>query len=159
MKVSADIDISADNSRVWETITDIAASPDFISEIKELEILHRPHTGLVGLKWRETREMFGRDSSETMWISEAEAPRFYRTRAESHGSVYLSTLSLVELNGTTRLTMSFEGQPRSLAAKALSLLLGPMIKGATRKALLRDLEDIKRHIESEGPEQPPALKV
>lgn len=43
-----------------------------VSGIISLNILHQPEDGLVGLKWEETRKMFGKEASETMWITDYE---------------------------------------------------------------------------------------
>ena len=73
--------------------------------------------------------------------------RYYLTRAESHGSIYFTRLDLSEGENGTLLTMTFTGIAQSLGAKAMSLLMGPLIKGSLRKALVRDLEDIKAFVE------------
>ena len=65
--------------------------------------------GLVGLKWTETRLMFGKQATETMWITDAEENDYYQTRAESHGSIYISRLEIKDSGDGTELTMSFEG--------------------------------------------------
>ena len=149
MKVSASISINSLQSKVWKLITDIKNSANLITAIEKVEILEQPKAGLVGLKWRETRKMFGKEATEVMWITDAVDGESYLTRAESHGAIYVSGLSLREENGKTILTQTFEGQAVSFGAKVMSALMGWMIKGSTRKAFEKDLQDIKAAAEKE----------
>lgn len=92
--------------------------------------------------------MFGKSAEETMWITDAKAPEYYSTRAESHGAVYLTTLRVTENKEGTLLSMCFEGLPQTVLAKLMSFLLWPFIKSSMVKALNNDLADIKKHLES-----------
>ncbi len=147
MKVSVDIEIAKPKELVWSTITAIEKCSDFISGITDIQILNQPEEGLVGLKWKETRLMFGKEATETMWITEAVENEYYCTRAESHGSVYITKLSLNQVGDNTILCMSFVGEPQTLFVKAVSACMGGFIKRSMKKALLKDLEDIKNYLE------------
>ena len=85
MKINVDIVINGSNEKVWEVIADIEHSPEVISGIEQVEVLEKPADGLVGLKWKETRTMFGKTATEVMWITDVEEGTSYSTRAESHG--------------------------------------------------------------------------
>ncbi len=148
MNAEATVHIDRPRDEVWRVITDIEHASETISGIEQVEILERPPGGLVGLKWVETRTMFGKTATETMWITEAEENRFYRTRAENHGAVYVSTLQLNDAEGGTELIMRFGAEPSTLGARILGATLGRLFAGATRKALLKDLEDNKRAVEA-----------
>ena len=145
------IKINSVASRVWGIITDIENGTSNISGIERIEILEKPDMGLVGLKWRETRTMFGQTATEVMWITDVIDQKSYRTRAESHGSVYISGFDLQSDNGSTILTMTFEGEPVSLSAKLMNIFTGWMFKKATIKAIRQDLEDIKIAAEKPDP--------
>ena len=147
MEVSVEVEIAQRKEKVWAVITDIENAADVISEIIDLKILHMPKEGLVDLKWRETRKVFGKVSSETMWITDAVENISYKVRAESHGSVYLSSFWLEELGDKTLLKMSFNSQPQTLFLKIISPLMNLMIKGSMKKMMRQDLEDIKHYIE------------
>jgi hypothetical protein len=144
MKVIAVTDIRAKPQRVWSIVSDIEKAGDIISAIHDIEVLDRP-TGpsLVGLKWRETRTMFGKAATEVMWVTDAADESFYETRAESHGCVYVSRIELEPHDDGTRLSMGFEGTPVTTGAKILWALTGWMAKRAMIKALDADLADIK----------------
>ncbi len=148
MNMSVCIDINSSKSKVWQAITDIQHCQKMISSILAIEVLEQPNEGIIGLKWQETRKMFGKEATEIMWITDAEENSYYKTRAESHGAVYISQLSLEEQAGVTRLTMSFTAQAQSLFAKIMSNLMGFMIQGSMKKALMQDLTDIKAFVEA-----------
>ena len=147
MTVTVSEEIDAPRERIWHLITDIDTWSDTISGIVSIEVLERPDTGVVGLKWRETRVMFGKEADETMWISAAEPSQWYETAAESHGSKYSTRLSLDDANGKIRLTMSFSAEPTTTAAKLMSLL-SFMFNGTMRKLLQKDLIDVRLAAES-----------
>lgn len=143
MEFKTSIRIKASQEKVWSIISDIENSKDNISAIESIEVLEPPTEGLLGLKWKETRTMFGKQATEIMWITDTTENEFYQTRAESHGAIYISRLWLSPQDNDTLLTMSFQGTPQTFGAKFLSAVLGWMFKGATVKALNKDLEDIK----------------
>ncbi|MGQ0534700.1 MAG: SRPBCC family protein [Methanobacteriota archaeon] len=148
MKVSSQVEIRAPKQAVWDRITDIENAASTLPAIQKIEILERPKTGLVGLKWRETRTMFGKTATEVMWITEAKPPSHYETRAESHASIYRSRFSLAETGGgVTVLTMEFGAEPQTFGSKLMWALTGFLFKGATRKAIRKDLEDVKAAVE------------
>ena len=147
MGVKAEVNISAPRSAVWNVITDIEGSVNVIEGIEKIRVLSKPEAGLVGLKWEETRTMFGREAMETMWITEAEDESYYQTRAEHPGLVYISELRLEDLEGGTKLIMSFDSKTSGLGRQIFSAIMGVFFNGATRKMIARDLEDIKNTVE------------
>lgn len=149
MKLEVEIPIQATKAEIWDVITDIDNAPDRISGIEKVEVHHNPGPALVGLKWTETRTLFGKTATETMWVTEAEKNKFYKTRAESHGAIYTSIMRIEEKNGQTYLGMAFSSQAQSFGAKFMATVLAPLFKGATKKALMKDLEDIKKHLEEQ----------
>ena len=148
MTITVEIPIQGSNKDIWKIITDIENSVTNISGIENVEIHHDPGESMVGLKWTETRTLFGKTATETMWITEAEINQYYKTRAESHGAIYTTVMSIVENNGETLLRMEFTGEPQSLGAKLMTGILMPFFKKATKKALYQDLLDIKKVVES-----------
>ena len=135
--------IQAPRERVWEIITDIEHAAGTIEAITDLTVLNRPTTGVIGLKWTETRIMFGKEAKETMWISAAEENQWYETTAESHGSIYKSRLDIRDADGAVELSMSFDATPVSFFARIMSVTMF-LFQGTVRKAFQQDLRDIKR---------------
>ena len=147
MQLVVEINISKPKNIVWDAITDIENCPDMISSIIDLEILNQPTDTILGLKWKETRKMFGKEATETMWITEFSKNEYYCTRAESHGSVYITKLSLKEIEDNTILTMSFTAEAQSVFVKCVSSILSLFIKSSMKKELFKDLIDIKKFVE------------
>lgn len=142
--------IQAPKAAVWDVVTDFENAADRISAIEELEVLERPESGLEGFKWKESRTMFGKTAEETMWITEAVENSHYKTRAESHGCIYRSTISVAGEGESTVLKMDFSGEATSFMGKIMSGLMGWVFKGSMRKAMLQDLTDLKGVIEKSG---------
>lgn len=149
MTIKADVSINKPEDAVWKAITDIENFETMISAIMKIHVLHKPSDSLIGLKWQETREMFGKQAMETMWITESVVNDYYCTRAESHGSIYLTKLSLKKNENNTLLSMSFKAIPQTNTAKILSFLLTPLIRKSIKNALMKDLHDIKMYLEKE----------
>lgn len=147
MVVTARIEINSDRETVWKAITDIENSGEMISGIVSVSVLQNPSDGLIGLKWEETRKMFGKEATETMWITDFAPNQYFITQARSHGSIYITRSSLSDSPNGTMLTMMFTSVARSPAAKAMSFLLGAFIKVSLKKAMNHDLEDIKAYVE------------
>ena len=99
MQIRVRVPIEGSVEEIWKVITDIENSASRVSAIEEIEILEKPPSGLLGLKWRETRTMFGKSATEVMWITDARENEFYDVRAESHGTVYQSRLSITKEDG------------------------------------------------------------
>ena len=146
MTISVSEEINAPRERIWDLITDIDSWTDTISGIVSIEVINRPEAGVVGLKWRETRVLFGKEAVETMWISAAEPNRWYETTAENHGAIYTTRLSLDESNGKIVLTMAFSAKPTTIPAKLMSAI-SFLFNGTLRKMLQKDLDDIRQTAE------------
>jgi carbon monoxide dehydrogenase subunit G len=148
MRVDVAVTIAAPRAEVWSMISGIEEAANTISGIDEIEVLERPERGILGLKWRETRTLYGRTATETMWITAVEEGSYYTTEARSHGAVYRTNVRVADAPGGTRLSMEFTAEPQTLAARLMSAALGFMIRKSVRKALLQDLEDVKAAADS-----------
>ena len=148
MRLRADVFVQASPAVVWDVVTDIPNAATTIHAIEKVEVLHQPPHGVVGLKWRETRKLFGKEATEVMWITDAAEASHYDTRAESHGAVYTTRIGLQPVDGGTRLSMDFSSAPQTFGAKVMGAIFGVMMKGSMRKMILKDLEDIKAAAEA-----------
>ena len=150
MKAYAEINVKAPKEAIWSVICDIEHCDHNISGIQKVEVLEQPDSGVVGLKWRETRTMFGKEATEVMWITEAEEYSYYKTRAESHGSIYISRMGIIEQGDHCVLSMGFEGVALTFGAKIGNAIFSKMMAKSTEKALFVDLEDIKKVVLNQG---------
>ena len=147
MKLEANILIHAKSEDVWTIISDIGGAKDRISGIENLEMLHKPQSGLVGTKWKETRICHGKSSVETMWIIEADEGHSYMTQAESHGCIYRSGFQIEDVSEGSLLEFTFRGEPQTMIAKLMNSLLMPFFKGSIIRMMENDLKDIKVSVE------------
>jgi carbon monoxide dehydrogenase subunit G len=149
MRVSVQTQVQAPPEVVWRIVADIPNAAQTVQAIEVVEVLE-PARGpsITGLKWRETRTMFGKKATEVMWVTQASEGSHYDTRAESHGSVYRTRVQVAPNDGGTLLSMTFEGEPASRGARIVWALTGFLFRGATRKALQKDLADIRAAAES-----------
>ena len=148
MKLTIDIEIKALKEKVWKVITDIENSVNTISGIEKIEILNKPKDTVVGLKWKETRTIFGKSATETMWITEATENDYYKTRAESNGAIYQTILKLSEKENTTFLTMEFNSEAITIKGKIMAFIFGRMLNKTMKKLIKKDLIDIKTTVEN-----------
>ena len=162
MKLDCKVPVKATKEAIWNVITDFEHIVDNITAITKAEILEQPpgtnpKGDVTGLKWSETRVMFGKEATETMWITDCVVNEYYQTRAENCGAIYISRMYITnegstDDEGNTKtqscVGMSFEGECETFWAKVMSFLLGWMMVGTMKKAVMEDLNDIKRKAES-----------
>ena len=137
------VSINAPPAMVWNLIADIENCPNWLSSVESVRILEQGENGLVGLRWEETRKMFGKEAVETMWITRAEPLKFYQVEAHNHGAKYFSKLSVEVRPGGCKLAMSFSAKALTFGAKVSTLLMAPLMKSSVKKMVIKDLHDIK----------------
>src|SRR5215211_2389962 len=108
MIVEAQVTINGSKAAIWAAMTNIGNASEIISGIDKIEIVEKPANGLVGLKWRETRMLFGKPATVEKWITDAAENEFYKTKAEQDGFVFLTTKSISESSGGITLTEAHE---------------------------------------------------
>ena len=146
MIVEAQVTINGSKAAIWAAITNIENASETIGGIEKIEVLEKPANKLVGLKWRETRMYFGKPATVEKWITDAAENEFYKTRAESDGFVFLSTMSISESSGGITLSSSHDSKPQGIVATIKSMPMY-LFKGVLKKAILQDLNDIKAAVE------------
>jgi hypothetical protein len=148
MIVEAQVTINGSRAATWAAITDIENAAEIIRGIEKIEVLERPASGLVGLKWRETRILFGKPATADKWITDAAENAFYTTRAEDNGFVFVSTMTIADGGGGgVTLTSAHDSRPQGIVARFMSVPMRLFFKGVIRKAVLQDLNDIKSAVE------------
>ena len=148
MLVEAQVTINGSKAAIWAAIINIENASKTISGIEKIEVVEKPANGLVGLRWRETRMLFGKPATAEKWITDAAENEFYKTRAEDRGVVFITTLRISESSGGITLTSSHDSKPQGIVARIKSMPMF-LFKGVVRKAILQDLNDIKSAVEQE----------
>lgn len=147
MVVDAHVTVHGSRAATWAAMTDVENAASMLRGVEKIEIVERPAQGLVGLRWRETRMLFGKPATAEKWITEAVEQEYYKTRAESDGFVFLSTTSISEGGGGVTLTTSHASVPQTFMTRLQAIMMGLLFRGVIRKALLQDLHDIKANVE------------
>jgi carbon monoxide dehydrogenase subunit G len=141
-KFTISTEIAAPPETVFDVLCDFAHATENIGAITKLEIVNDKPVGL-GMRFRETRTMFGREATEEMEIMAFDPPHCYRVEADSCGAKYCATYKLSPNGDGTRLDVEFACTATSFFAKLMTplsqLMLGPM-----KKCIAADLADIKR---------------
>lgn len=143
MKVQQSIVVNAPISTVFQTFSNLALVKKHLSGVTKLDLLEGPEQMQPGTKWRETRVMMGKESTEEMWVTELNQNRNYKVSAESHGTKYLSEFLFEELDGGTKVTWVFEGIPQTIMAKLMSVM-GALFADSLKKMMLQDMDDLKK---------------
>src|SRR5258706_4012484 len=138
--------IAAPVERVFEVFTDLRNAPGRIIGIKRLEVLTDGPIG-VGTKFRETREMFGKDATEEMAITECDRPRMYSVGALSCGCRYTVRYDFRSDGAETIVELDFRGEAVSIFAKLLMPVMGWLMSGSMKQCMQQDLDDLKAFIE------------
>ena len=146
MFVEVQVTINGSKPAVWAAVTNIEHATDVVRGILKIEVLEKPPNGLVGLRWKETRMLFGKPATAEKWVTEAVENEYYTTRAEDGGFVFLTTVRLADGPGGVTLTSSHDSRPQGLVARLMSIPMF-LFKGVMKKALVQDLLDIKAAVE------------
>jgi hypothetical protein len=150
--MECNVEIAARPGTVWSVVSEIEHAARRIPAIRSIEILPGPRTG-KGLRWRETRIMFGREATEVMEIVEWRAPvsrdggGMYVATATNHGTAYRSEVRAEPFGSGARLTFTFEATGLTFFARVMSAIMMPLMRGMVAKALLADLAALKAHCE------------
>jgi len=141
--------INAPPATVFAALSDFANAPQRVSGIKAVDMLTQGAVG-KGTRFRETRVMFGTQASEIMNVIDWDPPRSYTLECHSCGCTYTSTITCAPEEGRSSATvveMSLESRPVTFMAKLFSPL-GKLMMGACRKAIAKDIADVKRSLEA-----------
>ena len=141
--------INADPETIWAVLTDVPNAHRILSGVLAVEILtageYEP-----GFRWRETRKMFGMESTEEMMVQTADAPHSTTVVAENGGTEYKTVFTLTaDVSGGTNLFMHFSAEVAHAPAisRVVMGVMGKVALNSTRKTMEQDLADIATEAE------------
>ena len=134
-------DVAAPAEKVWAICTDLERVTEVVSAITALERTDGGSGFGVGTAWKETRVMFGRESTESMAVTEVDEGRSYVVESLSRGVLYRTVMRVEPKGDGCTLSWEFGAEAQSMSAKLMSIV-GKLFEGSTKKALLADLDDI-----------------
>ncbi|TWT85223.1 Polyketide cyclase / dehydrase and lipid transport [Posidoniimonas polymericola] len=140
--------IAAPVDTVFAIATDLPRAAEHIAGIDRVELLTDGPVGL-GTRWRETRTMFGRESTEELAITQFEPPRGYTVSSNSCGAQFDCRFDFSPTDGGTLMSLELDWRAVSVFAKLMSPLSGMMV-GSIEKAMRQDLLDLKHAAETKA---------
>lgn len=141
--------VTAPVKQVFDAYSDFANAAEVVEGIVRIEMLTEGPVG-VGTRFRETRVMFGRESTEEMEITEFKPGELVTVSAESCGAAFNSRFRFTPQGQTTRVDMDMETRPLTLFAK-LMWPLGWLMMGSMKKMMQADMEQVKAACENAQP--------
>ncbi len=136
-------DIKASRELVFNTVADIENFSKAIPHIKEVEFLTESRLG-VGTRFRETRDMNGREAVTELEVTEYEENEKVRLVTDSHGTVWDTIFITEDKDGSTLLTLKMDARPHSFLAR----IMIPLTAGIIKKAIDKDLQAVKEYCEA-----------
>lgn len=141
-------DFNAPPERVFAAITDLESWHKWMQNVVKIEKLTPGPFG-KGTQWRETRKIMGKDGSEYFEVVAFEPPRameFYvdGTKGSNKKGEYRFTYTFENIGGKTRMTV--HGSITGLGC--MGVVFGFLFKGFFRKAIAKDHEAFRKHLES-----------
>ncbi len=140
--------IAAPPATVWAELADVAGWSRWLPNLVQLELLGDGAFG-VGMRFRETRKMFGRDATEIFEVTAAEPSHSFdlhvdgREGSSRRGNYHFSyRLEPVAVGTCLRLDARIEGMGWFFKR------IGRLFAGGFRRALAADLAAFKRHVEA-----------
>ena len=145
-KITTRMHIEAVPDVVFEVASDLANAAETFQGIEQLEVLGEGPIG-VGTRFRETRKVMGKSSTEEMEITAFDPPHGYTVECETCGALYRSQYTFVGDIAGTHVRLETNCKPITLLAKLMSPL-SKLMMGTMKKCLDDDLEDLKRVAEA-----------
>jgi len=140
--------VEATREEVFAVASDFEHAAENIRGIERLEVLGDGTVG-IGTRFRETRVMFGKESTEEMEITAFDPPQGYIVEAEMCGAHFRSEYRFISDIAGTHMRITVETHPVTMVAKLMSPLSLLMV-GQMKKCIDADLEDIKRVAEAKA---------
>lgn len=134
--------IDAPKDEVFRIVADIRNFSDVIPEITDVEFLREQKFG-VGTKFRETRNMKGKESTTELEVTELVDNEYIRIVSDAGGSIWDSIFRVEDNNDGTDLYLKMEARPYKLLAKVMT----PFMKGFMRNAIEKDMLAVKEFCE------------
>lgn len=138
---------------VFEALTNLDAAPQWMPGILRIEKLTPAPVG-VGTEFRETRKLFGRESTEHFRVTRFERPSRLDLFVDgSKGTTGRGEFRFVHelLPERTGTNLQLTGE---IAMPGIWGLFSRFMVGSFKKAVHKDLEALKAHLESAWPNNP-----
>ena len=134
--------INAPIETVFSAISDVDHFAEVRPQVVKIDYLSEIHSG-VGTRFRETRRMKGKDTTNDLEITEYEPGRRIRFVTASHGTTWDSIYIVKPQAPGTVLALTMEATSETWLPKIMVLL----ISGVLQTALEGDMDTVKAFCE------------
>ncbi len=143
--VAVSREIAAPLEKVFQTVSDIRNYSQAVPAIIRFEFLSEVEHG-VGCRFRETREMNGREVSTVLEVTGFETDDHIRYVSDAGGTIWDSVFTVQPAPGSsqTLLSLHMEVRPYRLGARIFNFF----IRGMVVKGVAADLDAVKAHCEA-----------
>lgn len=142
-------EILAEPVAVWRIVTDVDRAAAILSDVVRVERLEGEGYD-VGVSWRETRRVLGKETSEDKRVVSVRAPFSTSVKTESRGTHYLTVIRCEPSDLGTVLHVEFSAKSvnATFGQRVAWALFSKVEMKATRETLERDVADYAREAES-----------
>ena len=140
--ISASVIAQASTAAVWAVLTDLDSVTTVLPDVVSLERLSDDTGFSLGTRWRETRKIMGKESTEEMWVTQIQDRVGYVVEAQSRGIHYRSQYTIAAKGDGTEILLEFSGEhtePSMFKTMTMNLMY-MLMSGVTRKMLTKDLQ-------------------
>jgi uncharacterized membrane protein len=152
MKLTLKRTVDAPVTSVFQVYADFGNVAARVDGIQKIEMLTDDPVG-IGSRFRETRMMFGRESTEEMEITEFEPNKKYTVEAFSCGAHFQTIFRFRPDGNATHVDVELNTRNVSLFSKLMSPL-GFLMAGPMKKMIMSDIDQLKSYCEQPVNPQP-----
>ena len=152
------LEVPVPPSVLWQTVTDIDSTPDFLSAVKSVERIDgssKDDPLTTGTKWKEVRQYKGNDvhmikTVHNIGSDTSPYPRMFALNVSFPTMKKMANTSTIivspeeEVCNTSILAGTFVGVPGGLLFKLQMLLFGATIRRHTAASFRKELDDIAK---------------
>ena len=132
--------VNAPVERVFEVFTDLDGMWQRCKDIVKIERVTVGPVG-TGTVFKETRTVFGRESTETMKFTEFQPPNRWVICGNSCGTLFTTSFDLQPEGSGTRVIVNTRVKPLNPLAWILALFT-PLLMGTLKRAMNQDLDTL-----------------
>lgn len=137
--------VKAPVEKVFRTLATAEEFSRAVPDIKKVEFLSEKRYG-AGTRFRETRLMGGREAVAELSVTELVENDRVRITGTMANTEWDSLFRVLPTEGGTEIQLETTARPRGFLAR----LCVPMMLGMVRKAIMGDVEAVRRHCEKSG---------
>ncbi|NND04538.1 MAG: SRPBCC family protein [Acidimicrobiia bacterium] len=141
MKAMASISINRPVDEVFDFVTDVENMPRWVSGVSGAHLV----SDVMGRGARYVIDYVAgwRSSEVEIEVVDFERPRIFANKASRGPFDYEGRMELAADGSSTSITNTIEDDPDSLASQIAAWVFGPLLRGARRRRMERELETLR----------------